>query len=108
MKIEPPADDYGLQKLKNADRAKGQVQEADHVEKTARIPTTEEHHEARPVTPQPRTRQRRQRKERRRAQTQVLLDTRTPHGRRTEQRREEDLQQVGSTSTPGDGIDEFA
>lgn len=104
MKIEPPADDHGLQQLKASDRAKGQVQEVDHVEKTARIAPSEEHHEPRPVTPRPRQGDRRQ-AERRRRQEQVLLDTRSPHARRTEVRREDDQQ---DTTPPRSGIDELA
>lgn len=87
VKIEPPADDHGLQNLKATDAAKGQAQPVDHIERSARIATTEERREAVPVV---RGGERRSGRDRRQQQEPTPLDTREPHERRTDKRRTED------------------
>lgn len=112
MKIQPPADDDGLQQLKAADRAKGRVQATDHVEKSARIAPSEEQRENRPLVPVPRRGERR-RGERRLKQEPVLLDTRSPHARRNKQRRATDQRADAEGSVeatqrqPVNGLDEL-
>ncbi|MEW6648118.1 MAG: hypothetical protein AB1450_13045 [Pseudomonadota bacterium] len=123
MKIEPPADDLGLQHLKTTDRTKGRVAQVDHVERDNRIASTEERHalteenpplptrrqeQSPPPTREPRPRQgeRRSGQDRRRQQLPTPLDTRSPHERRTRQRRAED-QQTDAEHTPPGGIDEL-
>ncbi|GAB4291439.1 MAG: hypothetical protein Kow0096_05620 [Thiohalomonadaceae bacterium] len=123
MKIEPPADDLGLQHLKATDRAKGRVEQVAHVERDARIASTEERHalpeespplparrqeQAPPPTREPRSRQgeRRSGQDRRQRQQPTPLDTRSPHERRTRQRRAEDRQTAAEHAPPG-GIDEL-
>ena len=111
MKIEPPADDLGLQKLKSADRAKGRVQQVDHVEGSARIAPSQERREPQPVTTERRTTERRKGKERRQQQQPHPLDTREPHERRTNVRRQADRDtrsEPGDDETPPGGIDTLA
>ncbi|GEM_PF-1533954 len=119
MKIEPPADDLGLQHLKATDRAKGKVEQVDHVEHYAPIAPSEERHERPADFPpdhaaggqppaaeqplQPRRGERRSGDERRRQHQATVLDTRSPHERRTEVRRQDDR----DAPAPG-GIDELA
>ncbi len=123
MKIEPPADDLGLQHLKATDRAKGKVEQVDHVEPYARIAPSEEPHEHPAEVPhqhaggdqtptpeqplQPRRGERRGGGERRRQHEPTVLDTRSPHERRTEVRRQEDRDAARAHPAPG-GIDELA
>lgn len=124
MKIEPPADDLGLQHLKTTDRAKGKVGEVDHVERYAPIAPSEERRdhpresvpkmgrtpgaaEQTPREPRPRQGERRSGNDRRRQHTPTLLDTRSPHERRTELRRADDRPAADADTPPG-GIDELA
>jgi len=122
MKIEPPADDLGLQHLKTTDRAKGKVAEVDHVERYARIAPSEERRDGpragvdmapdkagapSPHEPQPRHGERRSGGDRRRRHAPTLLDTRSPHERRTELRRAAD-QATPHEHPPAGGIDELA
>lgn len=106
MKITPPADDYGLQKLKQADSHR-EVKETGKVEASPRIESSEERHEIRrPMVSE--RRQQRRRKERRVAKQQTMINTRDSHERRHTARREED-----NAATPGEqsglyGIDDFA
>lgn len=90
MKIESPADDIGLQNLKRTDRATGTVHEVDHLEPRARIAPSEERHEPLPTMPERRDGERRSGQDRRHEQQPHLLDTRTPHERRTQIRRAAD------------------
>ena len=120
MKIEPPADDLGLQYLKATDRAKGPVAEVDHVERDARIHSSEDLRNpaqdsvairnkatTAPQPLQPRQGERRSGKDRRQRQQPTLLDTRNPHQRRTGLRRADDLTAPDDKPSPG-GIDELA
>lgn len=123
MKIEPPADDLGLQHLKATDRAKGRVEQVDHVERYARIAPSEERRDqprssltqpgsttagAAPDTPEPQRRRRERRNDgdRRQQQTPTLIDTRSPHERRTKRRRNDDRTTNEAHQPPG-GIDEL-
>ncbi len=124
MKIEPPADDLGLQHLKATDRAKGKVEQVDHVEPYARIASSEQRHEhpaesialqgkpnpakeQNPHEPQPRQGDRRSGSDRRQHHVPTLLDTRSPHERRTGLRREAD-HETTDDHPPAGGIDELA
>ena len=124
MKIEPPADDLGLQHLKTTDRAKGKVDQVDHVEPYARITPSEQWREhpaeggtaqsnagnasnPQPHEPQPRQGDRRSGGDRRRRHAPALLDTRSPHERRTELRRDADREEA-LDHPPSGGIDELA
>jgi hypothetical protein len=107
MKITPPADDYGLQMLKQADSHR-EIKETGKVEAYPRIGSSEERHEPRQPLVSKR-RQQRRRQERRVGTQQTLLDTRNGHERRQSVRREED----NAVTTPNDpslphGIDDFA
>ncbi len=125
MKIEPPADDLGLQKLKAADRARGKVEQVDHTEPSARIAPSQERHETLPPGQEQRERkqretlppeqerrgqERRSGHDRRQQPQPHLLDTREPHERRTRQRRESDRsppteEAQDENPTPTGGID---
>jgi hypothetical protein len=122
MKIEPPADDLGLQHLKATDRAKGKVEQAAPLQRYARIAPSEERrdhpHEGgtvqgksapqgqpSPHDQQPRRGERRSGDDRRRHQTPALIDTRSPHERRTDLRRAEEQEEA---HMPPRGIDELA
>jgi hypothetical protein len=123
MKIEPPADDVGLQHLKIADRARGKVEQTDHVERSARIAPPEQQGERPlqgvdahgkaaqpeplPHAPQPRQGERRSGKDRRQGNDPILLDTRSPHERRIEARRAAD-RKAGNDDEPTGGVDELA
>lgn len=124
MKIEPPADDLGLQHLKTTDRAKGKVDQVAHVEPYARITPSEQWREhpaegsktqgeagdkakPHPHEPLPRQGERRRGSDRRKQQSPTLLDTRSPHERRTELRRADDRTAPDEQAPPG-GIDELA
>jgi hypothetical protein len=117
MKIEPPADDLGLQYLKATDRAKGPVAQVDHVERDARIHSSEDlrnpaqdsvaiRNKTTTAPLQPRQGERRSGKDRRQRQQPTLLDTRNPHERRTGLRRADDASSDDKPA-PG-GIDELA
>jgi hypothetical protein len=122
MKIEPPADDLGLQHLKATDRTKGKLEQVGPLQRYARIAPSEERrdhpHEGvtvqgksapqgqlSPHDQQPRRGERRSRDDRRRSQAPALIDTRSPHERRTDLRRAEE-QEEGHI--PPHGIDELA
>lgn len=107
VKIEPPADDLGLQRLKAADEKRTTVAPTDQVERTARIAPSEERREPLPVAPERRREERRRaRDDRRQQHTNTPLDTREPHERRTTVRRESDREELREEGeTPATGID---
>lgn len=100
MKIEPPADDIGLQNLKHADRPAATVPQVDHIEPRARIAPSGERHEPLPVMQERRGGERRSGRDRRRNQEPHLLDTREPHERRTGVRRTTDQTEEEPGQTP--------
>lgn len=122
MKIEPPADDLGLQHLKATDRTKGRVAQVDQVERDNRITSTEARHalavenpplpdrqterQPPPHDQQPRQGERRSGRDRRQEHTPTPLDTRSPHERRIRQRRAGD-QQTDADHMPPGGLDEL-
>jgi hypothetical protein len=107
MHITPPADDYGLQKLKKADSS-AEVKETHKLEPYPRVEALVERHESKePMIAERRRRERRQRN-RRQAEDKVILDTRGEHERRTKGRREDD--QTASAeggASAAHGIDDF-
>lgn len=103
MKITPPADDYGLQKLREAN-THSEIKETGKVDAYPRIQSSEERHESR----QEQTRkQQRRKRERRVIKRDSLIDTRNNHERRLSKRREEEPDANDSPSTPL-GVDDFA
>ena len=108
MKITPPADDYGLQKLRQAN-THSEVKETGKVDAYPRIASSEERHESqRPMQGESRRQQRRER-ERRLVKTNSLINTRDSHERRLEQRRETE-EETGEADSPSTshGVDDFA
>jgi hypothetical protein len=108
MKITPPADDYGLQMLKQLD-AHREVKPTGKVEATPRIESSDERHEPRAPMVSERRQQQRRKQGRRLLKYQTIIDTRDSHERRHALRREEN----GSVTTPSEesgshGIDDFA
>ncbi len=107
MKITPPADDYGLQKLKQADSNRA-VKETGKVDAYPRIESSEERHEAKEPFRE-RRQQRRRKRERRQLSYNTPLDTRDSHERRRELRREEeDAAAASASDSASHGIDDFA
>lgn len=108
MHITPPADDYGLQKLKQSD-SKREVKETGKLEPYPRVESTEERHEPKePVVAERREQQRRQR-DRRRLSTKTILDTRENHERRNEQRRDREAKEdISGEGLSPRGVDDFA
>jgi len=110
MKIEPPADDLGLQHLKATDRkAAADVARTDHVERSARIaPSAERREPTNPPLIEQRSGERRQQR-RRQGDEPHPLDTREPHERRTRQRRETDVPAPSTDEeSPDTGVDTTA
>lgn len=108
MKITPPADDYGLQKLRQADLDKS-VKETTETKAYPRIGADNEQREQpqHPLTE--RRLQRRRKRQRRVVKQSTLLDTRSAHERRTQQRRH-DNDAATSTETEENtstGVDNF-
>lgn len=108
MNITPPADDYGLQKLKQADSSR-EVKETNKLEPYPRIESTEERHEPKqPMVVLPRGEERRKGQDRRHAQEQTTLDTRDHHERRHQGRRQKDEERAPEEdASAGRGIDEL-
>ena len=107
MHITPPADDYGLQKLRKAD-SNAEVKETPKLEPYPRVEALTERHERKePMIAERRARERRQRK-RRQIEEKTILNTRGEHERRTRDRREDD-QTAAAEGNPSaaDGIDDF-
>ena len=102
MHITPPADDYGLQKLKKND-ASSEVKETGKLEPYPRVESDEEHHEPKDPLVRERRKGDRRRRERRLLKTKSTIDTRTPHERRLQERREE----ASEPSSPH-GVDKLA
>ncbi len=101
MDITPTRDDLGTEALKRENQTR-QVKETDHVEPYAAIAPSERHGEKSPYPDQERRRSGERRKgQRRQRQGQTLLDTRTPHERRKQQRRLLDRQR-GISHAPSD------
>ena len=97
MKIEPPADDYGLQNYKIQKKAEGEIRQPDHVEPFPSIGHSEERREKPPRQPESRERhgggERREGEERRQGERRQEhqgrpLDTRAGDDRRKDNRRE--------------------
>ena len=113
MRITPPPDDFGVQRLKSANTRLKQVRQADEVDPYPRIGSDQEH-TADPILPPPPVDRRkggeRRRLERRQEKEPISLDTRTPHDPRTEIRRREDRAPSpepgsGKAASPQHGID---
>ena len=107
MKIQPPADDLGLQRLKRAN-SRTQIKQVDGLDRSARIAPSPERRESTQQREQRVNRiERRAGQDRRRQKQKTILDTRSPHERRTQARREKDRDRKGSARRlkPG-GIDE--
>lgn len=105
MKIEPPADDLSVQRLKVEHEKARDVGPARQVEPYAPIGRSEEKREVGPALPEmERRRGERRCKERRATGQQALLDTRQPHERRQHIRREEDREKEAGSERPK-GID---
>ena len=107
MKITPPADDYGLQKLKQAN-SHSEIKETGKVDAYPRIAPSEERHESqRPMQRESRRLQRRK-GERRLIKTSNMLNTRDSHERRLKKRREgEDETDDASSPSTSHGVDNF-
>ena len=113
MHITPPADDYGLQKLKKSD-AKREVKETGAVDAYPRIESTEERHEPKESLTSDRRKQRRRKEQRRQHDSRTLYDTRSQQERRkgsrrkSEQQPEQEQEQEAGPSSPGShSIDDF-
>ncbi|MCW8918500.1 MAG: hypothetical protein OQL08_06760 [Gammaproteobacteria bacterium] len=113
MKITPPADDYGLQRLKQSDSHR-EVKATEKVAPYPRIAPSEEHHEPRVMPERERRARERRQQERRQKKSSTTLDTRLSHERRHHERRTEP---DTSTENGGEeqreesgtrGIDDFA
>jgi hypothetical protein len=108
MKITPPADDYGLQSLKQANSHR-EIKETGKVEAYPRIESDEERHEPKEPMRVKRRQQGRRQRERRLANTTSVLDTRDHRERRRDERREEEEEAAASgDNSAGHGIDDFA
>lgn len=90
MKITPPADDINTQGLKGVNRASGEVKKPDRVEPYPAIEAEENHLPKSALAHPERRKRQRRNKQRRKDKKEVLLDTRTPHERRTNLRRNSD------------------
>ena len=106
MKITPPADDYGLQKLREAN-THSEIKETAKVDAYPRIQSSEERHEPRQPMQEEARKQPRRKRERRVIKRDSLIDTRDNHERRLSKRREEEPDANDSPSTPL-GVDDFA
>lgn len=108
MKITPPADDYGLQKLRQADSNKS-VKETSELSAYPRIPADNEPREPQQHPLSERRKQRRRKRERRLVKKETLLDTRSSHERRTHSRRQQNRPDSDNEAdnTPSTGIDNF-
>ena len=104
MKITPPADDYGLQRLKQADSHR-EVKETAKVSATPRIESSDEHHEPGEPLLAERIQQERRRRKRRQVKLRTTLDTRTNHERRQQESRQGE---VSDSDSGPHGIDDFA
>lgn len=106
MKITPPADDYGLQKLRQADSNKS-VKETGELSPYPRIPADNESREPQQHPLTERRKQRRRKRERRLVKKETLLDTRSSHERRTNHRRQQSVEDAGNEVETGTstGID---
>ena len=102
MKITPPADDYGLQMLKQADSHR-EIKETGKLEPYPRIASSEERHEPKQPMVSERRQERRRHRERRLVRFNTLLNTRDSHERRAKARRE-----PGETASGSRGFDSFA
>ncbi len=101
MKITPPADDSGLQVLKQAD-ANREVKETGKLEPYPHIESREERHESKqPLLSEQRQRRCRQHK-RRLVRIKTVLNTRDNHERRDKSRRKDD-----KTNSGARGLDSF-
>ena len=105
MHITPPADDYGLQKLKESDSRK-EVKESDKLEPYPRIESSEERHEPREAMVMERRKRQRRKRQRRQVDAKTTLDTREQHERRQQPRRSEDTAEPESDLSPR-GFDDF-
>ncbi len=107
MKITPPADDYGLQKLKQAN-SRSEVKETAKVEPYPRIAPSEERREPRHPVEWEMRRQQRRKCERRLFKGNSLLNTRDSHERRLGSRRQNDYTSPAADGpSVGHGIDDF-
>ena len=97
MKTTPPADDYGLQKRRQAN-THHEVKETKQVSAYPRIESDEERHEPKRPVVSERRKQRRRKRGRRLIKFSSLIDTRDIHERRLALRREE----KEAAATPND------
>jgi len=110
MRIEPPADDYGVQRLRRKNETSDEVAETDHVEPYPRVEGSQERREReeQPAGGWPHSERRsgreRRQGERRAEGSESPYDTRTPRDRRVRIRRRADREPAERSAPPG-GID---